>query len=221
MSERKPPIQPVEAKVQILRELLRKNIPTISDLAPYEPPAYLFEDTDAFHGAKHAAGVLLWTDLLTRLPDFKETEFDREALLWSASLHDCGRNGRADDPEHGNNGANKAYELLRDKMPYDSLQITMHLIRGHVPDGIVDPSIPPDHMSILKEADKIDLVRLERIGKGTIDRSRFSYQVSQDVFLPLCEGIYSQVDRVQQQLGVTEFQAYLLSAVSMRLIKPE
>jgi hypothetical protein len=213
--------QGIERPPGQLKELLIiRELPRISELARYEPPSEMFEDADPFHRGRHAAGVLVWSELITGLPGFRNQTIDREAIRWAATLHDCGRNGLEDDPDHGERGAEKAYQFLRDRLPAASLDTALNLIRGHAPNGKVDPTLPPWHLTILKDADKIELMRYERLDLGKIDRSKFSLQMSERVFLPLCEAVYDKVDHVQEHTGVNGFRAYLLSTVGVGIVDP-
>lgn len=79
-------------------------------------------------------------------------EYDTMVLLISALLHDIGRKNNSNDIRHGEIGACKAKQLLKDKKIFD-------IIKNH---SIGDRNIKSEHKEmilILKDADALERIR--------------------------------------------------------------
>jgi putative nucleotidyltransferase with HDIG domain len=105
------------------------------------------------HGFRHAVRTM---DLAQRIC---ETEGgDPNIVSAAALLHDIGRENIFSDPDHGRRGAEIAREILSQLgAPWD-VEAIISLIRRH--DDPTDGTDGPIELVILKDADKLELLRV-------------------------------------------------------------
>jgi len=228
MAERESPTSHFHAERNRLGEVVNNNFPDISYLRTFEPPPWVFENSDDLHDDRHAAATQIAGNLWLKTEDFDDLAVYRDLINHALVLHDSGRrrvqqngsNHDDTDKDHGIKGAEIAGELLRDRLPASSLHIVMELIKGHAPGGQFDSNLDPRLLKLIKLADKSQLQRIERIKPGTIDRSNLSSPLVEEIFFPLHDALYAEVDVLRENFWVNGYKAILLSGVGHGVVNP-
>ncbi|OGK25055.1 hypothetical protein A3A46_04145 [Candidatus Roizmanbacteria bacterium RIFCSPLOWO2_01_FULL_37_13] len=138
------------------------------DLEPYIPKEEWFTSLDrsrsAYHGIDHLTRVLILqetiTNLLIQSGELQPDTVNRVALRWSAVVHDLRRHSDFIGRGHAQAGANWALQNLPADIPLDTKDKILKIVQAH--DQEVDPdSDVAKELSILKDADALDRIRLE------------------------------------------------------------
>ena len=211
-------LQSPDIAVARLGEIINYNFPKFFYLAQFEPPSGVFQHADPYHIDKHAGGSQIWGNIALELPEFRDIPLDRDAINDFLVLHDSGRNGDIDDPDHGIHGAEVAHNLLRDIRPWSTLKITTEVIKGHPPNGAMDRAIPPQYLQIMKFADKVELVRIPQTEENKLDRSKLPSPLIEEIFFPICDALYRRVDAIQEMFQVNGYRAMLLAGVELGIV---
>src|SRR4029079_1920721 len=118
-----------------------------------------------FHGTDHLLRVLILQEALTSLllesGQISQNNIDREALRWSCIAHDLRRHSDYRDTNHAQEGANWILQVLPREMSQTTKEKIYRIIEAH------DKKIPATsgvatELTILKDADKLERIRLEK-----------------------------------------------------------
>ena len=132
------------------------------------------------HGFNHTRRVCLNARLIANMEGFSPE--DKKVLLFAAKYHDIGRKNDFEDSEHGQNSAEKLeINRLLDVFSDDDKDLIKFIVREHClskKQNDFDLGLLPDEkkerytrmLSVLKDADKLDRVRLGKF--DGLDTSR-------------------------------------------------
>lgn len=182
-------------------------IPSLEELQKYVPQQEWFTSPERaqsfYHGSDHLTRVLILQEILVNQliasGKISENAIDREALRWSAMGHDIRRHSDMLNRGHADKAANWILQILPSEMPQEQKDKIFHIIEQH--DRKISPNDPSYmELSILKDADALDRLRLERHmpvvftpealrNKVLLDPDRLKHESSLEM-IPLANELY-------------------------------
>ncbi|MBI4080650.1 MAG: hypothetical protein HY430_02655 [Candidatus Levybacteria bacterium] len=213
-------VSPSEAEYDILeiRNLLGKDLPTREFLASYKPDtAWFMEEAGGIHGVGHEARVLVLQELLAILVERQDgIQLDHEALRVAAITHDVRRINHKLDFAHGERAAHwiGRQQELKERISPSSMLLAQYINHWHVPNDTYIPNIPPE-LSILKDADGLDRVRL-----GDVDPSFFRHDFSKNLLLRPAALLFEATSQSATIPAEQQFDFVLDTAANLGMIRP-
>lgn len=155
-----------------------------------------------YHGIDHLIRVLILQEIITNhlieIGQIKPADIDRNALRLSAMAHDIRRHHDLIEPGHGLAAADWTLQMFP-HLPQQTRKKAYMITKAH--DGKIDPnSSIATELSILKDADALDRIRLEsklpptttppflrkRVG---LDEKRLRFPLSRE-FIPMANDLF-------------------------------
>lgn len=142
---------------------------SVARLRRFKPVIELFygpeakHHKDEYHREDHVLRVLVHALVLTEQAKKKGVEVDEDVVVMLAVLHDVGSNGD-DNPDHGDRGAAMLRLFKPDAMTDEAWEKVILGIQYHNKDehkGQIPIEAWSTELIILKDADALDLVRME------------------------------------------------------------